>query len=98
MKITKKIENTMLNIALEGRLDTITAPEFEQELNDSLNGITDFVLDLEKLDYISSAGLRVILKAQKIMNTQGRMKLTHVRDTVMEVFDITGFANILTIE
>ena len=98
MKITKKIENTMLNIALEGRLDTITAPEFEQELNDSLNGITDFVLDLEKLDYISSAGLRVILKAQKIMNTQGRMKLTHVRDTIMEVFDITGFANILTIE
>ena len=98
MKITKKIENTMLNIALEGRLDTITAPEFEQELNDSLNGITDFVLDLEKLDYISSAGLRVILKAQKIMNTQGRMKLTHVKDTIMEVFDITGFANILTIE
>ena len=85
-------------MALEGRLDTSTAPELEAALDGTIAGVEDLTLDCEKLEYISSAGLRVILKAQKIMNTQGEMKLTHVNETIMEVFDITGFVDILTIE
>ena len=98
MKITKSVTNEELIVALEGRLDTTTAPELEAELNKSLKEIQTFVLDLKELDYISSAGLRVILKAQKVMNTQGSMKLINVSDEIMEVFDITGFVDILTIE
>lgn len=98
MKITKNAENEMLTMALEGRLDTTTAPELEKELEGSLEGVKDLVLDFEKLDYISSAGLRVILKAQKVMNVQGSMKIVHVSDAIMEIFDITGFVDILTIE
>lgn len=99
MTINKtKADDTSLNIALEGRLDTTTAPELENEINSSLDGIKDLVFDFEKLEYISSAGLRVILKAQKIMNTQGAMKLINVNETIMEVFDISGFVDILTIE
>ena len=98
MRIVKTDNGTALTIALEGRLDTTTAPELEKEIKASLNGITDLKLDLEKLEYISSAGLRVLLSAQKIMNKQGSMKLSGVNDVVMEVFEVTGFADILTIE
>ncbi len=98
MRIEKTDNGTALTIALEGRLDTTTAPELEKEIKASLNGITDLKLDLEKLEYISSAGLRVLLSAQKIMNKQGSMKLSGVNDVVMEVFEVTGFADILTIE
>ncbi len=98
MRIEKTDNGTALTIALEGRLDTTTAPELEKEIKASLNGITDLKFDLEKLEYISSAGLRVLLSAQKIMNKQGSMKLSGVNDVVMEVFEVTGFADILTIE
>ena len=98
MRIVKTDNGTALTIALEGRLDTTTAPELEKEIKASLNGITDLKFDLEKLEYISSAGLRVLLSAQKIMNKQGSMKLSGVNDVVMEVFEVTGFADILTIE
>ncbi len=98
MKINKTVNGTELNIALEGRLDTTTAPELETELKNSLEGITDLKLDLEKLEYISSAGLRVLLSAQKTMNKQGSMSLRHVGDVIMEIFEVTGFTDILTIE
>lgn len=83
---------------LIGRLDTVTAPELEAELEKILPNTNALVLDIEKLEYISSAGLRVILKAQKAMNTKGTMKLSHVGESVMEVFDITGFSDFLNIE
>ena len=76
----------------------MTAPDLEKALKDSLDGITELVLDFEQLEYISSAGLRVLLSAQKIMNRQGSMKVTHVNETVMEIFEVTGFMDILTIE
>lgn len=98
MTITKKTEGTAVIIALEGRLDTSTAPELEAELNASLDGITDLTLDLAQLLYLSSAGLRVILAAQKRMNKQGSMMVTHVCDEIMEVFEITGFVDILNIQ
>ena len=97
MEINKKQNGTALEIALEGRLDTTTAPELEKELN-GLGGVTELTLDLSKLEYISSAGLRVLLSAHKIMSRKGGMKLTHVNELVQEVFDVTGFADILTIE
>ena len=98
MNIEKKLEGQTLAIALEGRLDTTTSPDLEEVLSSSLDGVTQLVLDFAKLDYLSSAGLRVLLSAQKRMNKQGSMKLLHVNDTVKEVFDITGFADFLTIE
>ena len=98
MTITKHTEGKKLTIALEGRLDTTTAPELEAELNASLDGVTDLTLDLEQLLYLSSAGLRVILSAQKRMNKQGQMVVRHVNETIMEVFEVTGFVDILTIE
>ena len=98
MTITKTANESALTLALEGRLDTTTAPQLEAEVNDSIEGVTNLVMDFEKLEYISSAGLRVLLAAQKIMNKQGEMKLIHVCDDIKEVFDITGFADILTIE
>ena len=98
MTIVKTQENQSLTLQLEGRLDTTTAPALEQELKDSLNGITHLVLDMEQLAYLSSAGLRVILAAQKQMNKQGQMVVRHVNDTIMEVFNLTGFSDILTIE
>ena len=97
MQIKKELENNVLVLALEGRLDTVTAPELEREIND-LSGVRDLVIDMKNLEYISSAGLRVILKAQKTMNTQGSMKLKIVGESIMEVFEITGFSDILTIE
>ena len=97
LTINKNIGETSL-IAIEGRLDTTTAPELEAVLNEVLPVAKALTFDLEKLEYISSAGLRLILKAQKAMNQQGSMKIIHVPAAVMEVFDITGFADFLTIE
>lgn len=87
-----------LTVALEGRLDTVTAPELEKCFKESLPGVTELVMDFEKLDYISSAGLRVLLSAQKTMNRQGNMKLVHVSESIMEILEVTGFSDILTIE
>ena len=98
MTINKNLNGSTLCIALEGRLDTTTAPDLENELKVSLNGVTELILDFEKLDYISSAGLRVLLSAQKTMTKQGSMKIIHVNEMVMEVFEVTGFSDILTIE
>lgn len=97
MEIKKEINGKTLTVSASGRLDTSTAPELEKQLGD-LAGIDDLILDFDNLEYISSAGLRVILKAQKIMNKQGSMKLVNVNDCVMEIFDITGFSDILNIE
>ena len=98
MTIEKQIENDKALFNVSGRLDTTTAPGLEKELDSILAETKELVFNLSGLEYISSAGLRVILKAQKIMNTQGSMKLTGVNDCIMEVFDITGFLDILTIE
>ena len=98
LNIEKKVENGKAIFALEGRLDTVTAPQLEKELSGALDGVTGLTLDFAKLDYISSAGLRVLLSAQKLMAKQGSMKLVGVNKTVMEIFDVTGFSDILTIE
>ena len=98
MTITKTQDKNVLTLHLEGRLDTTTSPQLEQELNASLDGVTELTLDMAKLAYLSSAGLRVILSAQKRMNKQGRMIVRNVNETIMEVFEITGFVDILTIE
>ncbi len=98
MTITKNQNGTALEIALEGRLDTMTAPELEAELKQSLEAADSLVLDFGKLDYISSAGLRVLLSAHKTMSPKGGMKVTNVNEIVREVFEVTGFADILTIE
>lgn len=98
MTITKNIENKTITLAVEGRLDTTTAPQLEETVNEVVSTADELILDFAKLDYVSSAGLRVILKAQKAMNAKGSMKLTHVNEDIMEVFDITGFLDILTIE
>ena len=98
MTIEKKINGETVTLIVSGRLDTQTAPELEKELDASLSGVKELTFDMANLEYVSSAGLRVILKAQKTMNSQGAMKLTGVNDSIMEVFDITGFLDILTIE
>ena len=98
MEVIKKIEGTTVNVSLVGRLDTTTAPQLEAELKTSLNDATDLVFDLEKLEYISSAGLRVLLAAQKVMNKQGTMVIRNANEEIKEVFTITGFSDILTIE
>ncbi len=98
MNIQHHTEGQTLTIALEGRLDTTTAPALDADLQASLDGVKELVLDLSALDYLSSAGLRVLLSAQKRMNRQGRMVVRNVCETVMEVFNMTGFSDILTIE
>ena len=98
MTIEKKINNDAVTLIVSGRLDTQTAPELENELDNILSGLKELTFDMTNLEYVSSAGLRVILKAQKAMTAQGSMKLTDVNDSIMEVFDITGFLDILTIE
>ena len=98
MTMEKKIENGNVTLTITGRLDTTTAPELEKTIDNVLDGTKELVFDMTGLEYISSAGLRVILKAQKAMNAQGSMKLIGVNDSIMEVFDITGFLDILTIE
>lgn len=98
LNIQKKTTGTGLEISLEGRLDTTTAPELERELKGSLDGVSDLTLDFAGLEYISSAGLRVLLSTQKIMNKQGKMRIRKVNETIMEIFEVTGFSDILTIE
>ena len=98
LNVTKTIENESVVLALEGRLDTVTAPELEKVIREMLPGLTELTLDFEKLDYLSSAGLRVLLSAQKAMSRQGSMKVTHVNETILEIFEITGFSDFLTIE
>lgn len=98
MTIEKKVNGSALEIALEGRLDTMTAPELEKELNAALGSADSLVLDFSKLEYISSAGLRVLLSAHKTMSAKGGMKVTNVNEIVQEVFEVTGFSDILNIE
>ena len=98
MTIEKAINGSAAVLKINGMLDTETAPELEVLLDSGLTGIDDLVLDFEALEYVSSAGLRVILKAQKLMNGAGKMKIIHVNESVMEIFEITGFTSILTIE
>ena len=97
LNITKTVENEKAVIALEGRLDTVTAPELESEIKDLPEEITELVLDFENLDYISSAGLRVLLSTQKSMAGKGGVQIIGVSDTIMEIFDVTGFTDILNI-
>ena len=97
LNIGKKVNGSEMILALDGRLDTTTAPDLERELWDNLDGISELVLDFENLEYISSAGLRVLLGAQKAMNKQGTMKIVHVSEIIQEIFDVTGFTDILTI-
>ena len=98
LNIKNTREEARLTVALEGRLDTTTAPDLEKNLQESIQGVEELTMDFEKLDYISSAGLRVLLSAQKIMNKQGSMKLIHVNESIMEILEVTGFVDILTIE
>lgn len=98
LNITKNANGNELKIILEGRLDTTTAPQLEAQLQDALGSVTDLKFDLEKLEYISSAGLRVLLASQKIMNKQGTMVISNASAEVKEIFDVTGFSDILTIE
>ncbi len=98
MTITKTNEGSVLTIALEGRLDTTTAPELDAVVKSDLTDITDLTFDFANLEYISSAGLRVLLSAQKIMNKQGKMVIKNVNETISEVFDITGFSDVLDIQ
>ena len=98
MKIIKTTQETTLTLAIEGRVDTTTAPQLEAELKSSISGVTELYLDFAGVEYISSAGLRVLLSAQKVMNRQGKMVITNVNEAVMDVFDVTGFVDILTIE
>ena len=98
MTITNERNNDQLTIAIEGRLDTTTAPQLEKFLSENTDGVKDIVIDMAKLEYISSAGLRVLLAAHKKMSKTGTLKLVNVGDEVMEVFDMTGFSDILDIE
>ena len=97
MDIKKKKNGTALTLTIEGRIDTSTAPQLEAEVKADIDGVTELYLDFAGVEYISSAGLRVILSAQKIMNRQGKMVLSHVSEPVMEIFEVTGFSDILTI-
>ena len=98
MNIVNTREGTRLTLAVEGRLDTTTAPQLEAEIKSNLDGVTELALDFEQLEYLSSAGLRVILAAQKTMNKQGSMVVRHINETIREVFEVTGFVDILTIQ
>lgn len=98
MEITKNVDGKKLTLAVSGRLDTTTAPELEEVVKESVEGIEELEIDFTNLEYISSAGLRVLLAAQKIMSEQGSMVIKGVNETVKEVFEVTGFCDILTIE
>ena len=98
MEIKKNLEGNKLEITLVGRLDTTTAPELEEALSGALDNVNELVYDFTDLEYISSAGLRVLLANQKFMSKQGEMKITNANSSIMEVFEVTGFSNILTIE
>lgn len=98
LNIEKVQEGSKLTVKLEGRLDTTTSPQLETELGSNLDGVTELIFDLQKLEYISSAGLRVLLSAQKTMNNQGSMVVKNSIEEIREIFDVTGFSDILTIE
>ncbi len=98
MTINQTKNGSSLAVALEGRLDTTTAPQLEAELRSALDGVTELTFDFAGLEYISSAGLRVLLSAQKIMNKQGSMVIHNVSADIMDIFDVTGFVDILTIK
>lgn len=98
MNIKKTREGNTMTIALEGRLDTTTAPVLEEELKKEISGVEELYFDFQALDYISSAGLRVLLSAQKTMNNQGKMVIKNANEDVMEIFEVTGFVDILSIE
>ena len=98
MTILKTQNGSELTLTLEGRLDTVTAPELEAAVREALPGLTDLTFDFAKLEYVSSAGLRVLLSAQKAMNGQGNMKICNENETIMEIFEVTGCSDILTIE
>ena len=98
MTIEKIAEGKKLTIALSGRLDTTTAPELETELKQNISGVEELVLDLAALEYLSSAGLRVLLSAQKVMNRQGSMVVRNANEIIMEIFEVTGFVDLLVIE
>ena len=98
MTIEKNLNGTELTVTIVGRLDTTTAPQLEAEFKQNINGVEKLVLDFASLEYLSSAGLRVLLAAQKVMNKQGEMIIKNVNDTINEIFEVTGFIDILTIK
>ena len=98
MELSKEAKGSALTISLDGRLDTTTAPQLEAEISKGLEGITDLTIDMTKLVYVSSAGLRVLLKAQKIMNKQGKMTVKNASQEIKEIFEVTGFDELLNIE
>ena len=98
MTIEKNLNGTELTVTITGRLDTTTAPQLEAEFKQSINGVEKLVLDFTALEYLSSAGLRVLLAAQKVMNKQGEMVVRNINETISEIFDVTGFSDVLTIE
>ena len=98
LSIAKTQNGDTLTVALTGRLDTVTAPQLEGELRCAVEGVKELIFDLENLEYVSSAGLRVLLSAQKVMNQQGTMRVCHVLPEIMDVFELTGFVDILNIE
>ena len=98
MTIEKNLNGTVLTVTITGRLDTTTAPQLEAEFKQSINGIEKLVLDFTALEYLSSAGLRVLLSVQKVMNKQGEMIIKNVNETINEIFEVTGFIDFLTIE
>lgn len=98
MKITKQLNNKELTLQLEGELNSVTAPEFEEVIKNELNNVDSLIIDLAKLSYLSSAGLRILLVAQKIMMKKGGMVVRHPNNEVMEIFNLTGFSNVLDIE
>ncbi len=98
LNVNKEKNEGVLKVGLEGRLDTTTSPQLEEELKNSIDGIKDLYFDMSKLEYISSAGLRVLLSAQKTMNKQGSMTVQNVSEEIMEIFEVTGFSDILNIQ
>ena len=98
LEINKETDGEMLRYKLAGRLDTSTAPELEEEVKGISEDVKELEFDFANVDYISSAGLRVLLAAQKLMNKQGEMKVTNVNETISEIFEVTGFSEILTVE
>ncbi|MBR2197694.1 MAG: STAS domain-containing protein [Fibrobacter sp.] len=98
MQITKTVENDNLTLSLEGRLDTLTAPQLEAEVNGKLDGVKTLIFDFQNLAYVSSAGLRILFMAQKIMNKQGKMIVRNANADIKDIFTVTGFSNILTLE
>lgn len=97
MTIEKNLNGTELNVKVVGRLDTTTAPDLEASLKESFEGVTKLILDFAELEYLSSAGLRVLLASQKVMNKQGEMIIKNVNETINDIFEVTGFIDILTI-